>query len=107
MTTSTKKIQIEKISKYAVWVLALALIGLAITYAFLVNQTVLNVVEREKIEKGITLLSSEVSRLEATYISRAQKIDLNLAYQMGFSEPKEKKFVSRAPLVETVSLNGE
>lgn len=70
--------------------LLLALGVLAISYVFLLGYMVLNIVERKTLEAYSLNLSNKIADLELEYLSASQKIDLNLAYSLGFKETKIK-----------------
>ena len=58
---------------------------------------VFNIVERKALEGRALTLSNEVGNLELEYLSVSQKVDLNLAYSLGFKETK-KTFANRKAL---------
>ncbi len=71
--------------------------ALALVYVLALGNMVFNIVERKSIESKTHTLSNEVGDLELQYLSISQKIDLNLAYSLGFKETKTK-FAVRKPL---------
>jgi len=75
----------------------LALGILAFFYVFFLGNMVFNIVERKTLEKYALTLSNEVGNLELEYFSVSQKVDLNLAYSLGFKEIKTK-FATRKAL---------
>ena len=70
---------------------------IALFYVFLLGNTVFNIIERKSLEKYSLTLSGEVRNLELEYFSISQKVDLNLAYSLGFKEIKTK-FATRKTL---------
>lgn len=70
---------------------------LAFFYVFFLGSMILNIIERKSLESYALTLSSEVGNLELEYLSASEKIDLNLAYSLGFKEIKAK-FANRNPL---------
>jgi len=70
---------------------------LALFYVFLLGSMVFNIVERKTLQVYDRSLSSEVGNLELEYLSLSQKIDLDLAYSLGFREI-ETDFVMRKAL---------
>lgn len=70
---------------------------LAFGYVFFLGNMVFNIVERKSLEGYAQTLSNEVSNLELEYLSTSQKVDLNLAYSLGFKETKAK-FATRKAL---------
>src|SRR3990167_2912775 len=55
-------------------------------YIFLVISMTLLAHETENIAKNIDILEGELSELEHSYIALSEKIDMKLAYEMGFRE---------------------
>ena len=70
---------------------------LALCYVFFLGSMVFNIVERKMLESQALTLSNEVSNLELEYFSVSQKVDLNMAYSLGFKETKAK-FATRKDL---------
>ena len=70
---------------------------LAFFYVFFLINMVFNIVERKTLETHALTLSNEVGNLELEYLSVSQKVDLNLAYSLGFKEIKAK-FATRKAL---------
>lgn len=75
------------------WTLGI-MIGL---YVFFLGNMVFNIVERKALEGYARNLESEVGDLELNYLSLSQKVDLDLAYSLGFKEIKTK-FATRKAL---------
>ncbi|MFA4975106.1 MAG: hypothetical protein WC839_00205 [Candidatus Paceibacterota bacterium] len=73
------------------------LAGLAFFYVFLLGNMIFNIVERKTLESHALTLQNEVGNLELEYLSLSQKVDLNLAYSLGFKETKTK-FATRKAL---------
>ena len=74
----------QRILKIMLWVLGI----LALFYVFLLASMVFNIVERKALEGHALTLSNDVGNLELEYLSVSQKVDLNLAYSLGFKEIK-------------------
>lgn len=70
---------------------------LALCYILVLGSMVFNIVERKSLESNARTLSNEVGQLELQYLASSQKIDLNLAYSLGFKEIKTK-FATRKTL---------
>ena len=70
---------------------------LTLLYIFFLGNMVFNIVERKALEKSALTLSNKVGNLELEYFSMSQKVDLNLAYSLGFKEIKAK-FATRKAL---------
>ena len=102
----TKKTQLHSVNytKNLVCVLFVFLIVLMFLYAYFINESVLNVVERKKIEKNILAANSRISILESRYFDYTHDIDLKLAMSLGFKETKDVIFVERRTKQQALSL---
>ncbi|HZS42934.1 MAG TPA: hypothetical protein VFA52_01815 [Candidatus Paceibacterota bacterium] len=80
------------------WGVILALILFVGIYGYLVNKTVWNVVARQRAEKNITLLNTQLGSLESNYMSLKNNINLNLAHSLGFSQTTDTKYINRPAL---------
>jgi len=87
------------------FVLLSLLVLVFLAYVFLVNKTVMNVVERERVEKDIASLSSSMGELEFKYIGLKNSITLDLAYEKGFSDAIPTSFLAREKSVPGLSYN--
>lgn len=57
-----------------------------VLYIFLAISMTLLAHETEDIAKNISILGGELSELEHSYIALSEKVDMKLAYEMGFRE---------------------
>lgn len=81
--------------------------AIAVSFAFylvFVGVTIVNIVDRKNIESGNRTLSSKVSGLELSYLSESNKIDLNLAYSIGFEDATNAIFASNVPIEKGLSF---
>ncbi len=62
--------------------------ALALFYVLILGNMVFNIIGRKALEGRALTLSNEVGNLELQYLSVSQKVDLNLAYSLGFKETK-------------------
>ncbi len=69
---------------------------LALFYVFLLGSMVFNIVERKSLEAYNRTLSNDVGSLELEYLSVSRKVDLDLAYSLGFKEVKAKYATRKA-----------
>lgn len=76
-----------------------------VSYVYMVNQTVRNVVQRERAGGEISELRSKLSDLELRYIDRKNEITVEFAEAKGFREQVALKFVDRNG--SRFSLKGE
>ena len=74
MNKLKKQLNISNLEKRVFWGLVVTLVSFAVFYAYFVNQTILNIVERENIEEEIVMLNSKISELEFDYIALKNKI---------------------------------
>jgi len=59
---------------------------LAIFYIVILGNITFNIIERRASEGEARTLSNEVLELELTYLQMSEKVDANLAREMGFKE---------------------
>ena len=100
-----EKLNINNLKKKLFWFLTVSLFFSIIFYTYLVNQTVLNIVERENIQDEITTLNSKISELEFRYIALKNNINLEYAHSLGFVNVKNVKFASRKLSGNGLSIN--
>lgn len=86
-------------------ILVSSIILAAISYAFLLQKTIVNIVEREKISKEIKAISVDVGSLEEKYFSLKNTITLDLAYAKGLKNADTVSYISKKPLTAMVSNN--
>jgi hypothetical protein len=68
------------------FIVASLLVFLFVSYAYLVNKTIMNVVAREKTEKTYQKLSASIGDLEAKYLTAKSGVTIDLAYSKGFKD---------------------
>ena len=86
-----------KLPQYKHLFLVLSIISLVslVLYVYGINQTVRNVVLRQKMQTELTRLTSDNGEKEFAYISQQNSIDLRRAYTLGFKDTDAKTFVTR------------
>lgn len=104
-TIKNKILNIESPERKAFWYLALFAVVFAGFYIYFVNGAIINVVERQKIEKEIASINSRISDLESSYISLNNKINLEYAFSAGFVKVAKEKYVRRKTLGANLSFN--
>jgi len=62
--------------------------ALALFYVLILGNMVFNIVGRKTLEKEILTLSNEIGKLELSYLSVSNSVDMNLSSTMGFKETK-------------------
>jgi hypothetical protein len=87
----------SNLQKRILHIMLLTLGILSFFYVFFLGNMVFNIVERKALEVSADTLSNEVGNLELQYLTASQKINLNLAYSMGFKETKTE-FTTRKTL---------
>jgi len=105
MNKLKKHLNTNQIEKKLFWFFSVALFSSFFFYAYFVNQTILNIVERENFEEEIAVLNSEISELEANYLDLKNKITLDYAHSLGFSDAKNIKFASNKLYSQGLSLS--
>ncbi len=105
MRTKVKQLN-NNFEKEMFWGLLSILVVVSFLYAYFVNSTILNIVERKNTSNQITLLSSNVSELESEYFALSNKIDLPYIYSLGFKDASpHTKYASRKALTKRLSFN--
>ena len=93
-------IQIKSISLYnfeqkIFWALAI-LIGLTFAfYVYIIQSTIVRIVERKTAEVQIRDTESEIADLESKVTGLGKEMDITLAEQMGYREISKINYVSR------------
>jgi hypothetical protein len=83
------------IQKILLRILVGSLIVLSIVYIYLIGSITFNVLARKTLETTSRSLSSNISKLELTYLDSANKINKDLALSMGYVEVNNNIFASR------------
>lgn len=73
------------------------LAGLALLYFLILGNTVFNIVQRKNLEKEELGLSSDVGKLELSYLSISNSVDIALLSSMGF-KPIQVNYAVRKSL---------
>ena len=110
MTYRTKTISIQ--SGYEerakiFWFMIIVLACLSLVQIYAINSTTKNVAERQVLEKEVLELTTRTGALEFSYIELRNKVDIELAHNMGFEESKDLTYVSRisSDFLGTFTLN--
>lgn len=74
----------------------LSLGALAFCYFLILLSMVWNIVERKSLESDAHLISNTVGELEVEYLEESNKIDLDLAYSLGYKNVKQEYAVRKA-----------
>jgi hypothetical protein len=64
-------------------------------YALFLIQTTINIVERRNAEASISSLQSRVGQLEFEYITLRNNLSIEYAYELGYTDAPDAKFVLR------------
>lgn len=68
---------------------------LIVTYAILINTTVLNIAEKQHTNSQLSELKQEIAELEVELIERESSITLERAQRQGFERLNSRTFVAR------------
>jgi hypothetical protein len=79
--------------------LVASFVMLFMLYGYLVNATIVNIVEREHFEEEMGELIAEVGMLEGEYGTLRSSITYQGAQMLGFQEPSRQVFASQRQLV--------
>jgi len=96
-----------EVEKYILNTMLFILASLAIFYVLILGNMVFNIIERRTLEKEALTLSNEVGKLEVSYLTLSNSVDMNLSSAMGFKETKAT-FATRKSLgyLENIKLIG-
>ena len=100
--------QIERFEhgeKRAFWILFSMFVFLVISYGFLLNSTMMNAVSKQRMEKEILSLGSEVNLLEFKYLNTKNSITIGLAQSKGFVSVVSDKFAVINSIPKNLSLS--
>lgn len=86
---------IEKTSHIIFWAQIALIVSLIITYMYMVNKTVWNVMARQQVESSLVSLNSKLSDLEFEYITAKSNVTLEMARSLGYQSPQATYFVTR------------
>jgi len=64
-------------------------------YMYFINATVHNIVARQNLEAEAGALTLSIGKQEFAYIQAKNGVTLEMAYNMGFEDVKEKTYISR------------
>lgn len=104
-TIKNKILNIENLEKKLFWYFTLFVIIFSGLYLYSVNRTIVNIVERQNIEKQIALINSELGNMEASYLGLKNKINFDYALSKGFVKVSNEKYVSRKTFGANLSVN--
>jgi len=76
-----------------------------ISYAYLLNLTIKDIVFVDENQKEMANLRSTLSTLENEYLSKGKNLTLEKAYDLGFIDAATPTYLSRATLSTELSLN--
>ena len=96
---------IEYEEKKIFWIFFLAFVFFIISYGFLLNSTMKNIMSKQNMEKEMTSLSSKVNSLEFAYLNIKNSITLELAQTKGFVLVSSDKFAIINSTQKNLSLS--
>lgn len=65
-------------------------------YVYFLSMSVVHVVMREEVQQEVARLNTQISQLEARYISAQHKVSQQVAQLEGFAEVTDKVFIDRS-----------
>lgn len=74
--------------------LLFALVAVFLLYGYMVNSTIVNIVERKSAETTYSEVTARISELESQYANLRAEITPQYAQAHGFVEPASQSFVS-------------
>ncbi len=96
-----------KSKKNIFWMLVFSIFIFAGAYVSLVSHTIYNVVLRQRTEKNILALQSDIVKVESQYFDTKAKVTVDLAKTKGFTNISSSVFISKKPAGKVLTLNNE
>ena len=87
-------------------VLVATILVTAFEYVFLLQKTIVNVVQRQKVSLETKSLSVKVGNLEEKYFSLKNGVTLDLAHSKGLKDAEVISYISKKP-VTAMALHNE
>ncbi len=87
------------------WGLISLLVLSFIIYSYLLLSSIINVVDRQTVEKSITELDSKVLTLESEYVRVKNSITFDPTNNHGFIALTETKYLDQTPKADNVAVN--
>ncbi|MCX6752795.1 MAG: hypothetical protein NTW62_00395 [Candidatus Nomurabacteria bacterium] len=109
MTTQTLKMKTNiinnnDIDKRILKALIYTTVLFSLCYVFILGNMVYNIVARKNIDTQARALGNEVNGLELQYLSLSGKVDMKMAYAMGFKEIN-KTFAKRENTLGSIIIS--
>ena len=95
---------IDEHKKHIFWLSLVLLVAVSFVYAYFLNQTVVLIVLRERMEEEIISKTAHIGELEFSYIALQNKLDLEQAYAMEFTEAPSATFIARVPTQPSLTV---
>jgi hypothetical protein len=89
-----KKINAEQ-SKTVIWCLFALIFLSVISYGYFVRLAVVNIVDRQEMEKEIAVTRSKVLELESEYVKAKSEVTEEIARGRGFVLASSRKFIDK------------
>ncbi|MBI5126715.1 MAG: hypothetical protein HZA80_03060 [Candidatus Taylorbacteria bacterium] len=77
----------------------------AISYGYLLQKAIVNVVEREAMIKELRIATSRVADLESSYLALKNTVTLELAFDRGFKEANHLSYIKKGSLGQLTLSN--
>lgn len=104
MSKKGKTNRIEKDKLYVVSAFSCLLVLFAL-YVYFVSASVLHVVMQQEMKRSVSLLHTEISTLEAEYITAQHELSDEIALRSGYVEVGKKIFIDRSDTALVLSDN--
>ncbi len=96
MNTATQQFTLYTDKRGFVVLLCISILLFSL-YIYFISASIVHVVIRTEISQDITMLSSEISSLESSYIEAQHKVSSDIATLQGYEETPKKVFINRNP----------
>lgn len=105
-TIAIKLINKEENVKYILISLVALIVVFSSLYFYFLKEALSYVALRESVEKEISILNSRINPLEQKYISLKSRINMDMAYEMGFKDTAfDSKFIKLENVKTVLSSN--
>jgi hypothetical protein len=96
---------IEYREKKIFWTLFSIFLFLLVSYGIEINNTIMNAVSKQNMEKEMISLNTDINSMEFDYINAKNKITLDYAHSLGYVSISNDKFASISTNYNSLSLH--
>lgn len=90
---------------YLFYVMLSLCLGFMLLYMYFLSSSIVSVVVRKEAMQEISMLRTQISALETTYIEAQHQLSSDIAQLSGFVPVEKKVFIDRTP--QSLALSGD